>query len=714
MKKLSKKTKSLIAIVLALVVAFGGTFAFFTDYASTQTKGTAGTVAVSVDSDMNLLDADGKDIINPGDLRDAGFTVTNEGNKSIDVRTTVVLTTQSKNAGVDLAFSGTNTTQSEYDLYLRSDVEEVEGRGWAPKDGAQPLQVKSIDGDTITYQTPIYSLNGNSDRYDEVETIDGVNAFAQTNDYVLIMKGAAGNEWQNSIVSIDVLVEAKQHENTGAGWDIVAQENVATGAINQSAVKGENVITNGTVSTFIPVISKNENGEDLNASATLIEGQKKADLMNSLDEAGLANSEDVDLLIDVKADDFDGMADTTFDVSNVANEGDTVVILHYDETKGEWEYIATDTVEDGKVGGDFSSYSPVAFIVIPATPDAEEPKDPVADKIVVIDQHGTELDVEATYLGAGLGYELLRNPDGEYLGIAKDNCATKENGTTIVQINVYRFGLYDENGAPIKDAIITLNTSADTAYSSDVRTDVNGEIWFYEYQWEADGIFNSVTGINFNDGNGNDYVNINVGPGNINQALNDVLRIYKTGVTTFETVTFQVLDMDGDPAGNVYVKFADENGNGFDSFTDADGYAYFDNVTAPLYAVSVYSDSSDAPEILYDASIHGDVQPDADGNVVVICPDYTAVATTPVLVTGPDYMPVEGATVTVYKNWTTVVGTYVTDADGYAHIPSEYVPASGGTYSCTIVHEELGLTSGTAKQTLTQNKANNGFTLQYQ
>lgn len=418
-KKFSKKTKSIVALVLAVVMVFGMSFAYFSDYAQTSTTGKAGTVAVSVDSNMNLLDADGKDIINPGDLRDAGFTVTNEGNKSIDVRSTIVLTTQSKNAGVDLAFSGTNATQSEYDLYLRSDVEEVEGRGWAPKDGAQPLQVKSIDGDTITYQTPIYSLNGNSDRYDEVETIDGVDAFAQTNDYVLIMKGAAGNEWQNSIVSIDVLVEAKQHENTGAGWDIVAQENVATGAINQSAVKGENVITNGTVSTFIPVISKNENGEDLNASATLIEGQKKADLMNSLDEAGLANSEDVDLLIDVKADDFDGMADTTFDVSNVANEGDTVVILHYDETKGEWEYIATDTVEDGKVGGDFSSYSPVAFIVIPATPST--PEEPVGEGVTFIikDHNGNyvtdgRVEINAGNPGSSIGF-MDNDADGVIL-----------------------------------------------------------------------------------------------------------------------------------------------------------------------------------------------------------------------------------------------------------------------------------------------------------
>ena len=238
-----------ISCLLVVAVLFGCSFAYFSDYATEQAIGTAGTVALSMDSDINLLDPDGQDIINPGDMRDGSFTVTNEGNKSIDVRTTIALTTQS-NTGFDLAFSGDGTTQSEYDLYLRDDVELVEGKGWMPKDGAQPLQVKSIDQDVITYILPEYSLNGNSDRYDEVETVDGVTEFAHTYDFVMVMKGGATNEWQNSSVSIDVLVEAKQHENTNAGWEIVAKENVTSGSINQSAVKGESVISgvNGEIS----------------------------------------------------------------------------------------------------------------------------------------------------------------------------------------------------------------------------------------------------------------------------------------------------------------------------------------------------------------------------------------------------------------------------------------------------------------------------------
>ena len=363
MKKNSKMFK-ILGCFLAIALLIGCSFAYFTDYATEQASGTAGTVALSMDSNINLLDANGQDIINPGDMRDGSFTVTNEGNKSIDVRTTIVLTTQS-NVGYDLTFSGSATEQSEYDLYLASDVELVEGYGYMPKEGAQPLQVKSIDQDTITYIIPEYSLNGNSDRYAEVETVDGVDTFSNVYDFVFVMKGAAGNEWQNSSVSIDVLVEAKQHENTSAGWDIVAQENIVSGAINQSAVKGENVITENILAAIkVPVTSVDENGNKINAKSTLIEGDEAETLLDSLEASGLASKDDVDLLINVEADDFVGTATTTFDVSQIAQDGDTVAIFHYDEESGEWEHIATEIVVDGKVSGNFSSYSPVAFDVI--------------------------------------------------------------------------------------------------------------------------------------------------------------------------------------------------------------------------------------------------------------------------------------------------------------------------------------------------------------
>ena len=244
MNKFSKKAGA-AGLALAMGLGVVGSMAYFSDYAVTDAAGTAGTVALALDSDINLLDANGMDILNPGDMRDASFQITNSGNKSIDVRTTVALTALD-HEGNAIDFTGAADAQSEYDLYFASDVELVEGKGYAPKADAKPIEAKSIDGNVITYTLPEYILNGNSDMYDEVESVDGVDAFAHDYDLVLVFKGETGNEWQASSVTMDVIVEAKQHENTGAGWDIVAQETVTQGSLTQSVVDGEDVITDAS------------------------------------------------------------------------------------------------------------------------------------------------------------------------------------------------------------------------------------------------------------------------------------------------------------------------------------------------------------------------------------------------------------------------------------------------------------------------------------
>ena len=73
----NRNLKNALCGLLAAILLFSCTFAYFSDNASTQVTGTAGTVALSMDSNINLLNPDGKDIINPGDMRDGSFTVTN-------------------------------------------------------------------------------------------------------------------------------------------------------------------------------------------------------------------------------------------------------------------------------------------------------------------------------------------------------------------------------------------------------------------------------------------------------------------------------------------------------------------------------------------------------------------------------------------------------------------------------------------------------------
>ena len=237
-----KKTLRLVTVLLSGILLMGSTLAYFTDHVTTTKHGTAGTVSIQLNNMVDMLDEEGYDILGPGDMRSAKLELVNMGNKSIDVRTTLAITVKSEN--YDLAFSGDVNTQSEYDLYHKDDVKFVEGYGYMPKEGAVPIQVKTVSDNVIYYEIPEYSLNGNSAKYSEVETVNGVGNYSYIYDYVLIFKHDTGNEWQDSVISMDIVAEAKQHENTGAGWEIIAKETVKQGSIEKQVAVSENVITN--------------------------------------------------------------------------------------------------------------------------------------------------------------------------------------------------------------------------------------------------------------------------------------------------------------------------------------------------------------------------------------------------------------------------------------------------------------------------------------
>ena len=106
-------------------------------------------------------------------------------------------------------------------------------------------------------------------------------------------------------------------------------------------------------------------GETKNVEVYNIAGDSKTDLLNKLTASGLADGANVNTIVEVCGDDYDGMNSTaTFDVSSIANPGDKVLILHYNEETQEWEFIGEEVVgEDNTLTGNFTSYSPVAFVV---------------------------------------------------------------------------------------------------------------------------------------------------------------------------------------------------------------------------------------------------------------------------------------------------------------------------------------------------------------
>ena len=286
--KTANRKLAFFSLGAAVVLTLGASLAYFSDRADTTASGTAGTVAIDLASDVDLTDADGKDILNPGDLRTAAFTITNSGNKSIDVKETILLEAFESDGSTRKALTEVSG-QAEYDLYKLEDVEQDANGSWSPKSGKTPLTVRTTDlsNGKITYEVPQYTLNGSSsqgasaglgfraqnagesdeayasalaeyktqnaedDTAREIES--GVSSITKEEPYVLIFRGDSSNAYQNTIVKLSVLAQAKQHRNTGDGtWVDLKTESITFGGSSVNVVPTETTITNNNFTAVTP------------------------------------------------------------------------------------------------------------------------------------------------------------------------------------------------------------------------------------------------------------------------------------------------------------------------------------------------------------------------------------------------------------------------------------------------------------------------------
>jgi len=227
---------AIAAAIACLILLIAATLAYFTDRAQAQATGTAGTVSITVE-DPNLLNPDGIDNFNPGDGRSIEATITNEGNKSVDVRRTFQVT-MVPDTGV--TFTDDGTTPMGWAIYAKSDCTQDTDGNWVVNSGATALgnSVANADGSvTLTYAVPSTSdlvLNGTGANA-ETEAAAVGTSYAN-DDYVLAMLPGTDNSYQNATVTLDILVEAKQHRNTTDGWAVVPTVPVSFGDGTVNAV----------------------------------------------------------------------------------------------------------------------------------------------------------------------------------------------------------------------------------------------------------------------------------------------------------------------------------------------------------------------------------------------------------------------------------------------------------------------------------------------
>lgn len=233
MLKVKSGKKKVIAMILAASAVLGvSTTAIlqFTDVISVDAGNfKSGTVEVAIDG--SVVDEDNPAFI-PGDIRSTGFTVKNAGDAAVDVRSTVILKCEN-------SLGGSDTTQSIFDIYAKEDVQGDDTIGYEPKSGALPIGTKQISdgGKTITYDLE-YSLDGNHEIATGYEKItESNNLDTGAGSYVLLFDKSAGNEWQNTGVTLSVKAEAKQHRNTsGIDWTELQTSTVTFNGTTSAAV----------------------------------------------------------------------------------------------------------------------------------------------------------------------------------------------------------------------------------------------------------------------------------------------------------------------------------------------------------------------------------------------------------------------------------------------------------------------------------------------
>ena len=198
--KNKKRIITLGAAAVTTIAVLGGTFAYFTGYDSKDLTAKAGTLTVELTDATEDL-TNGLTVINPGDANPLTFTVSNTGEKSMDVKAVMKVSAPQ-------AF-----TESAHEFKITDDK------------GTELTGVLSDDKQSITYTVTDLTLAGS---VENDSTLDGTTDTSNMFDYKFAMDSGAKNAWQDVTGTVKIEVYAKQHRNTsslGSDWVSIVEKN---------------------------------------------------------------------------------------------------------------------------------------------------------------------------------------------------------------------------------------------------------------------------------------------------------------------------------------------------------------------------------------------------------------------------------------------------------------------------------------------------------
>ena len=150
-------------------------------------------------------------------------------------------------------------------------------------------------------------------------------------------------EWSYYDTNIDGIGTIEANDMTAGKWNGTFNFNVK---LERSAI--------------LETTATNKNNEPVMMMTNSVVGAKKDTLLNALEQSGQIESvEEVDNIINI--DNTEDVYKVEIDVNDIANPGDTIVVVH--EKQNEWEYISTETVDSsGKITVNVENSQQIAFI----------------------------------------------------------------------------------------------------------------------------------------------------------------------------------------------------------------------------------------------------------------------------------------------------------------------------------------------------------------
>ena len=203
-KKMTKSTFAIIIMAIAMVamLAFGGTYAYFTDNANfTVTSGQTGRISLTSGTTFTQTTVQ-KNIV-PGEkvfAQDATLTVVDESNRAAYIFIEFNITAADVTDSSDLTISGLDKAKLDNEQTASITL--------------TPVEVTVGEGEDAVTKTVYYILtedNAERNLATRTYTMEGLNA---------TLKATAGNEWQEKAITVTAsvdIIQAKGFESNPTG-----------------------------------------------------------------------------------------------------------------------------------------------------------------------------------------------------------------------------------------------------------------------------------------------------------------------------------------------------------------------------------------------------------------------------------------------------------------------------------------------------------------